>query len=77
MENAIHRVVARGDRRTNGARLQDTGLARERAVTVCVCARAAKAIFTTCGHANSILNTDKKRPVPDAQNVGRENCVSE
>lgn len=45
MENAIHRVVARGDRRTNGARLQDTGSARERAVTVCVCARGKGDIY--------------------------------
>lgn len=39
--------------------------------------RQAKAMFTTSGHANPILNTDKKRPVPHARNVGGEgNCVS-
>lgn len=36
---------------------------------------AAKAMFTTGGHANLILNTDKKRPVPDVERR-RENCVS-
>lgn len=31
----------------------------------------AKAIFTTGGHANLILNTDKKRPVPDMVRRGK------